>query len=202
MIAKYLALLYGFEGDSERGLAYLRMAGEQGLYTRDASLIMLMNLYSEFETPDSSICNMAGELYKRYPDNPLVHWRYGDILFKHEDYEAARKIYQEVMDRISSDYRFYRNRMFSKYLISYRLGMCDKNLGRKQKAIQAFKAILANSEITPEWVVPATYMACGEIYLEENNAELARTNFEAVLKYDDFRGSRVKADSMLKELKK
>ncbi len=203
IIAKSLALLFGFEGDSEKGLAYLRLAGERGLYARDASLIMLMNLYSKFETPDSSICNMARDLYERYPDNPMVHWRYGDILFRLEDYEQARKIYQEVIDRISSDYRFYRNRMFTEYLIAYRLDMCEKNLGRKEQAIQRFEAILANSKITPKWVVSATYLACGEIYLDQNNEELARKNLKEALKYkDDDRGYRRKAKSMLKELKK
>jgi len=92
--------------------------------------------------------------------------------------------------------------MFTEYLIAYQIGMCDKNLGRKEQAIQRFKAILSNSKITPERVVPETYMALGEIYLEENNEELARTNLKAVLKYDDHRGSRRKAKSMLKELKK
>jgi len=202
VIIKILALGYGFEVDRQRGLAHLRLASKGGLYTQDASLIMLMNLYSEYETPDSSISIMANKLYKRYPDNPLVHWRYGDILFRLEEYEAANKIYLEVMERISSNYTFYRNRMFSDYLITYRLGMCDKHLGRKEQAIQHFNPILTDSEITPEWVVSASYLACGEIYLEQGNDELARSNLKEVLKHGDSRGSHRKAKDLLKKLKK
>lgn len=197
---KILALAYGFEGDREGGLTDLWLAVEKGLYSRDEAGIMLLNIYSITETPDSSLGALASELHRRYPDNPLIHWRYGDILFRMKKYAEAGKIYQEVAERIEAGHPFYRNSMFSAYSIAYRLGACDRHLGKNREALERFKSILKAHDVTPEWVVPVSYLECGSLYLAEGNTALAEKSLKAVLQYKDFSGSHSKAKALLEKL--
>jgi len=199
---KFLALAYGFEGDREAGLENIRLAAERGLYSRDASKIMLLNLYSIIETPDSSVREMARELHQKYPDNPLIHWRYGDILLRLKEYEPAAEIFQQVAERIESDYPFYRNKMFSRYSMAFRIGYCESRSGKSAKALERYNSILASTEVTPEWILPATCLEKGKIHLRLGEKQQARQSLEAVLDYDDYRGSREQAEQLLKKLER
>ncbi len=197
-----LALAYGFEGDREEGLENIRLAAARGLYSRDASKIMLLNLYSVIETPDSSVGEMARKLHEKYPDNPLIHWRYGDILLRLKEYEAAAEIFEQVAERIESNYSFYRNKMFSRYSMAFRLGYCDSKTGKSAMALKRFDSILASSEVTYEWILPATYLEKGRIHFRLGEKEQARQSLEAVLDYSDYHGSREQARQLLKKLEK
>jgi tetratricopeptide (TPR) repeat protein len=199
---KILALVYGFEGDREQGLENIRLAAARGLYSRDASKIMLLNLYSVIETPDSSVREMARKLHEKYPDNPLIHWRYGDILLRLKEYQAAAEIFQQVAERIENNYPFYRNKMFSRYSMTFRLGFCDSKTGKSAMALKRFDSILASSEVTPEWILPATYLEKGRIHFRLGEKEQARQSLEAVLDYSDYRGSREQARQLLQKLGK
>lgn len=199
---KILALVYGFEGDREEGLENIRLAAARGLYSRDASKIMLLNLYSVIETPDSSVREMARKLHEKYPDNPLIHWRYGDILLRLKEYQAAAEIFQQVAERIENNYPFYRNKMFSRYSMAFRLGYCDSKTGKSAMALKRFDSILASSEVTPEWILPATYLEKGRIHFRMGEKEQARQSLEAVLDYSDYRGGREQARQLLKKLGK
>jgi len=199
---KILALAYGFEGDREAGLENIRLAAERGLYSRDASKIMLLNLYSVIETPDSSVREMARKLHEKYPDNPLTHWRYGDILLRLKEYQPAAEIFEQVAERIENDYPFYRNKMFSRYSMAFRIGYCESKTGKSARALERFNSILADSEVTPEWILPATYLEKGKIYLWRGEKEQAKHSLEAVLDYDDYHGSREQAEQLLKMLER
>jgi len=198
---KILAEAFGFPADREGGLSDLRLALERGLYSRDAAGVMLMNIYSLTEIPDSSAGALAAELYRRYPDNPLIHWRYGDILYRLKKYFKAQEIYQQVEKRIESDYPFYRNSMFSAWSISFRLAMCDRKQGRDQEALKRLSLILSGTKVTPDWIVPVSCLVCGEIYFAQGNHALAEKNLRAVLQYDDYNGSRKRAETLLEQLK-
>lgn len=199
---KILALAYGFERDREEGLENIRLAAARGFYSRDASKIMLLNLYSVIETPDSSVREMARKLHEKYPDNPLIHWRYGDILLRLKEYQAAAEIFQQVAERIENNYPFYRNKMFSRYSMAFRLGYCDSKTGKSAMALKRFDSILASSEVTPEWILPATYLEKGRIHFRMGEKEQARQSLEAALDYSDYRGSREQARQLLKKLGK
>lgn len=199
---KILALAYGFEGDREGGLEDIRLAAVRGFYSRDASKIMLLNIYSEIETPDNPVREMARELHEKYPDNPLVHWRYGDILLRLKEYRAAAEIFEQVAERVDNNYPFYRNKMFSRYSMTFRIGYCDSRSGRSVSALKHFDSILASSEVTPEWILPAACLEKGKIHFRLGEKEQAKQSLEAVLDYSDNNNSRKQARQLLKKLER
>ena len=201
-IIKIMALAYGFEGDREAGLENIRLAAERGLYSRDASKIMLLNIYSVAERPDSSVREMARELHEKYPDNPLTHWRYGDILLRSRKYITAAQIYRQVAERIENSYPFYRNKMFSRYSMDFRIGYCERVTGKSASALERFNSILVSSDVTPEWIIPATYLEKGRIHLRMGDKEQARQSLETVLDYSDYSDCHKQARQLLKRLGK
>ncbi len=200
-LVKVLAVVYGFEGDREQGLANLRLAMEQGFYTRDAAKVMLVNLYSYLETPDSSIHDLARDLYQRFPDNPLVHWRYGDILLRLKRYRQAAEIYREVARRIENDRPYYRNRMFTRYSFYFRLVLCNQRLGRNAEALKYYESVLlAGGEVEPEWVIPLSHVHTAEIKLAVGETQVAKEHLKQALKYGDSEGSHQRAKALLKQI--
>jgi len=199
-LVKMLAVVYGFEGDREQGLANLRLAMEQGFYTRDAAGLMLVNLHSYLETPDSSIHDIARDLYQRFPDNPLVHWRYGDILLRLKRYRQAAEIYREVARRIENDRPYYRNRMFTSYSFYFRLGLCNQRLGRNDEALKYYESVLAGGKVEPEWVIPLSHVHTAEIKLAVGETRSAKEHLKQALKYGDYKGSHQRAKALLKQI--
>ena len=145
---------------------------------------------------------MARKLHEKYPDNPLTHWRYGDILLRLKKYEQAAEIFEQVAERIEIDYPFYRNKMFSRYSMAFRIGYCESKTGKSARALERFNSILASSEVTPEWILPATCLEKGKIHLRLGEKEQARQSLEAVLDYDDYRSSHDQAELLLKMLER
>ena len=69
-------------------------------------------------------------------------------------------------------------------------------------ALKRFDSILASSEKTYEWILPATYLEKGRILFRLGEKEQARQSLEAVLDYSDYHGSRGQARQLLKKLEK
>ncbi len=197
-LVRVLAEVYGFEGDRARGLASLKLAAERGYYSRDVAGIMLLNIYSEIEQPDSSTVVLAHSLAQRYPDNPLIHWRLGDVLLRHKDYAAAETVFRAVLERVDSGAPFYRNRMFSRWSMLFRIGLCQRKTGRTGEARATFESILSAGEIKPEWIGAASRIQAGEIYLLEGDTLRAKTCLKEVLRLPDHEDSRDRAAELLR----
>lgn len=199
-LVRVLAVAYGFEGDRARGLANLEMAANNGIYSNDAARIMLVNIFSEMEDPDSSIADMARNLYERFPGNPLIHWRYGDILLRLDRFVEAGEIFRGVLDRIGRDHPYYRNGMFSEYSMHFRIGLCERKSGHVSEALERFETIIAAGEIYPPWVASAAGLQAGELYYLSGDTELAESRLRQVLRRENFRGSHEKARELLEKL--
>ncbi len=201
-VVKVLALAFGFEGNRREGLANMWLAASRGLYSRDVSAVMLLNIYSTLEEPNERVLQAAHELRELYPDNPLIHWRLGDILLRSDSLAGARQVYDEVAARIESGYRYYDNRMFSHWSLAYRMALCDKKSGEIERALQGFRKITsAAEEIDPKWVLSSSYLELGRIYYQQGRYELATQALKRVKELDNFRDSRDKADELLKKIK-
>lgn len=201
-IVRVLAEAYGFEGDRARGLASLHLAAKRGMYSRDAARIMLVNIYSEIEQPDSSILDIARDLALRYPDNPLIQWRLGDILLRAREYGEAEKVFRSVLERVDSGKPFYRNRMFTRWSMLYRIGACQRKLNRREEALRTFESVISAGEIKPEWIPAEARLQAGELYILAGDTARARLRLRETLRMKDYRDSRKRAESLLRELEK
>ncbi len=201
-LVKVLAEAYGFEGDRVRGLASLHLAAKRGMYSRDAARIMLVNIYSEIESPDSTIVSIARDLALRYPDNPLVQWRLGDILLRSREYEGAEEIFRSVLERVDSGRPFYRNRMFTRWSMLYRIGICQRKSNRREEARRTFESVISAGEIKPEWIPVEARLQAGELYILAGDTARASQKLREAVRMKDFRDSRKRAESLLREIEK
>jgi hypothetical protein len=202
-LVRVLALAFGFEGNRREGLANMWLAASRGLYSRDVSAVMLLNIFSTIEEPGERVLSVAHELHDLYPNNPLIHWRLGDLLLRSDSLAQARQVYNEVSARVESGYRYYDNRMFSRWSMAYRIALCDKKSGELEQALQGFGRITsAPGEIDPKWVLASSYLEQGRIYLMQSKYDLATQSLRRVKKLDEFRDSHDQADELLKKIKK
>jgi len=195
-----LAEVYGFESDREQGLANIRLAAERGLYSQEAAGVMLMNIYSIIEQPDDYVEDLARKLYARFPDNPLVHWRYGDILLRRLKYDQAAPLFEAVAKRIGANAPYYRNQLFSEFSMAYRLGVCYRMSGNSDQALARFDYVIAGRDVFPDWVVPGSWLAKGEILIGRRDYGRARQCLQQVLELDDYQDFHERAEKLLEEI--
>ncbi|MCE5271205.1 hypothetical protein LLH00_07965 [bacterium] len=174
-VMRLMAVSCGFEGDCRKGLDNLRLAAARGLYSGDEARIVLMNIYAIYDEPlDEGVLEMARGMFERYPDNPLVQVRYGDLLLKAERFDQAEAVFGGIERKISAGAPFYDNRIFSAEAVAYRLALSEKGLGRDGQALERLRAILSLGDaVSPEWIVPASHLECGELYLRAGDLESA-----------------------------
>ncbi len=202
-VVRVLALAFGFKGNRREGLANIWLAAARGLYSRDVSAVMLMNIYATHEEPGERVLRMAHRLRRLYPDNPLIHWRLGDLLLRSDSLAAARQVFEEVSARIGSGYRYYDNRMFSRWSMAYRIALCDRKSGDLERALQGFERITsAREEVRPRWVQAAANLELGRIYLSRGEYDRAEGVLRRVKELDDFHDSHDQADKLLDKIRK
>ncbi|MFC1544957.1 tetratricopeptide repeat protein, partial [Gemmatimonadota bacterium] len=201
-VVRLLALAYGFEGDKTEGLANIWLAASRGLYSRDASRMVLMNIYSSLQEPNERIMRTAQSLRERYPDNPMIHWRLGDLLLRDKQFTQARETFEEVARKIESGYPYYDNRMFSEWSMAYRIALCDKKMGEFDSALRGFESITAADSVHPRWIVPSANLELGRIYLMKNEFVLAEQALRRVLDGKDYHGNHDQAKELIKQIEK
>ncbi len=202
-VVKVLALVFGFEGNRREGLANMWLAASRGLYSRDVSAVMLMNIYSTLEEPNERVLHIAHEFHQLYPENPLIHWRLGDILLRSDSLAEARKVFSEVGTRVENGYPFYDNRMFSRWSMAYRIALCDKKSGELERALQGFERITSEpGEVNPKWVLASSNLELGGIYYLQSRYDLATRALKRVKKLDEVHDSHEKADELLDKIQK
>ncbi len=199
---RVMAQAYGFESDREGGLRELWTAARQGVQSRDAAAIMLMNIHAVSEMPDSQVLELARELHRRYPDNPLIHWRLGDLLLRMKRHQEAGELYAAVGRRMDQGRRYYRNNMFTVSSIDYRRAYCQRQSGRRREALALYGAILARPEVKPQWIIPAAHLECGEIYLAAGDRAAAREHLQAVLELEEIANSHDRARELLRRIER
>jgi tetratricopeptide (TPR) repeat protein len=186
---------FGLEGDRAGGLNDLLLAANHGIYSREPARMMLLNIYGTYERPDSfsAILADARSVREKYTDNPLVHWRWGDVLRRAGFHAEAEAVFREVLLLIDSGKPGYDNRMYSRWSMVFRIGWMMREQGNNAGAVEVLSGLAdeyeSGREVWPDWVVPAAYLQLAEAYMGLDKPEKARENIDKVLKMRDMRGS-------------
>ena len=77
----------------------------------------------------------------KFPDNPLVHWRYGDVLRRSRQHAEAEKVYREVLSLIDEGKPGYDNRMYSRWSMVFRIGWMMQEQGDFLQAVQMLSRV-------------------------------------------------------------
>ncbi|MBF0105623.1 MAG: DUF3808 domain-containing protein [Deltaproteobacteria bacterium] len=87
---KWLAMLLGFNGDSEKGLSYIKKAITAPNLSQGDALFMLIYIYSQKRGDYKSALVYASQLYNKYPDNHVFLFDLAEMQHRTKDKINAR----------------------------------------------------------------------------------------------------------------
>ena len=89
---KWALAMIGFDGDSEKGLAYLKISAEKGNYSKVEAEYYLSQLYAEFYFDYDKAKTHLAQLNKRFPENLLFKYSFAVIEVKNRNLVSAENL--------------------------------------------------------------------------------------------------------------
>jgi len=89
---KWALRMIGFDGDSEKGLSYIKLAAEKGKYSKIEAEYYLSQLYSEFYFDYEKAKTHLAKLNQSFPNNLLFDYSFAVIEVKEKNLSSAEKI--------------------------------------------------------------------------------------------------------------
>jgi tetratricopeptide (TPR) repeat protein len=119
------------------GIEKLRHSMRNGLYTRSASAMVLMDIYLNEELYDQAL-TLANEMVRKYPRAIVFQWGRARALQGLKRHDEAITVYRQVLTRVEADPNTNHYNA-----IQCRIGMARNMaaLGRNQEVIEQFTAI-------------------------------------------------------------
>ncbi len=87
------------EGNKERGISRLERVVRSGRFGRVESAFTLAKIFLDYEKTPAKALGYITWLRTEFPDNPLFHTFEGQAYFRLNNWQEARRIYEEVLER-------------------------------------------------------------------------------------------------------
>lgn len=113
---KWALSLIGFDGDSEKGLSYLKICSEKGNYSRVESEYYLSQLYAEFYFDYEKSKKHLAKLNQQFPGNLLFDYSLAVIEVKSRNLNSAENILLPLVKR--KTHEFEQLLALSKFLLA------------------------------------------------------------------------------------
>jgi len=101
---KWALSMIGFDGDSEKGLAYLKLAAEKGNYSKVEAAYYLSQIYSEFYFDFDQAKIHLTKLHQRFPENLLFNYSFAVIEVKGRNLTSAENILIPLVKERESEF--------------------------------------------------------------------------------------------------
>lgn len=170
---RFLAMI-GFSGGVEEGLRSLRIAAQQGAFSREEAIAYMSLAHVVMLEPSDGLAGMR-ELQESYPQSTLFAHLYGYVLFENRRVEEAEKLFRFVVDandeHFAIDYSDYflglslfrlnrfdgAERHFRRYVERHNgqalnapaqlyLGLSIELQGRRQEALSFYRSVTSDRE--------------------------------------------------------
>jgi hypothetical protein len=175
--AKFLAFLLGVRGSKEKGIEYLRRTATSGERARwDARL--LLTVIDGREKRYQQALEAMKDFETHFPKNPLYPLEQGWIELQRKDWEAARRIFGEVLLRHDRGVANFDR--LGRPLILLRLGESALYAGELATAVERFETALADPAGRPE-IKAALYLRRGQAWDVRNERERAKADYLATI---------------------
>lgn len=191
---KVLAFLLGYHGDKERGKRQLEMATEKATLVADDARIVLILIYTREKNYEKAL-DYLSQLQKKYPQNYLVHLDMGGIALRMEQPDKAIGIYEDILRKREAGERKYAE--LERASLYNRLGVAWRDKGDLEKSADWFARALRESPLSALSQTVAR-LELGKTLDLMGKRDEALKNYEAVLAAEDFAGSRLEAEELLK----
>lgn len=113
---KWALSLIGFDGDSEKGLSYLKICAEKGNYSRVEAEYYLSQLYAEFYYDYEKAKKHLAKLNQQFPGNLLFDYSLAVIEVKNRNLNSAENILLPLVKR--KNHEFEQLLALSKFLLA------------------------------------------------------------------------------------
>lgn len=191
---KWLAFLFGFRGNKERGLLEIQLAAEKGRYNSKDAKVMLTVLSIREKRPLVALKYLS-ELHKLHPKNYLIHLDLAALHHLIKNHAEAIRLYQQALAKISASEPHYEQ--LGAEQVHYRLGELYLEMGRAEQAIESYNQVLAANS-PPEDMVTIVHLRLGQAYDLAKNRERAVEHYKVVLAREDINDSQDLARRYLK----
>lgn len=189
-------------GDRFGGLKELEFAAEHARYVKVEAKMLLIQIYWQFENQPEKTKAYAEELLQKYPENMFAKKYLARAYTRLRDYSKMEQEWREIIQwcingHYGCDSYLVRE---SCYYIGYALllkGDYDKAILYLSKSLEFSRKI---DEKQPSGFLIETLLKLGDAYQRKGDRERAKRFFEEVLRYRDYRNSRLRAQRRLKSL--
>lgn len=174
---KWLALLVGYRGSKERGIALLHSAITQGQHVSTNASVLLAVVYNR-EKQYAYTRALLEKLAEYYPRNYLLHLESAHTHLREGNERGALEVYRRVARKMEEQEPNF-TRVPSDRLY-YQIGSLEQRLGNYEQALAVFEKVIGSP--TADGLISAfSRVRKGEIYLVQNRHEEARQECETVL---------------------
>jgi len=193
-------LLFIPSGDKKKGIEQLQLAAERGRYASVETSYFLMQIYYGYERDYPKALQIAQDLQTRFPRNMVFHRYLGRCHVVMGSWPLAEATFREIDTRARNGQRGYTRAVERE--AAYYLGMCAKNAGRFDEALEewyrcdALSRALDSSE--PSGFMVMSNLKIGMLYDLQGKRDLAVRQYEKVRQMKEYKNSLVEARKYLK----
>lgn len=186
-------LLFGLRGNRAAGLRALDTARRLGTYTRTEAGFFQGLFYLQYEDRPEAARPILDRLRERYPRNLYFATMAAYARQRQRQFDAARPIYESVLERLSST-RVYGREGESITRLFY--GQTLMALGEYDAASEQFVRVV-QLRASESDAYPHAYLFLGRLADVRGDRQLAETYYRRVLSLPDAAGSRDAAERYL-----
>jgi tetratricopeptide (TPR) repeat protein len=180
---KWLAFLFGYRGNKQRGIRLLTEAMEHGRRVNRDATFLLVVVYNR-ERNYAEARRLLSELAERYPRNPLLPLEIGRAWQREGQLDRAAEQYVAVAEAAEAG-RYAREKL-PRERLWYQVGVLYQQQQKFNEALGAFARVTERTD-SDGLLRAYSSLRRGEIYLAQNQPERARAEYQraASLPYDE-----------------
>lgn len=184
-----------FGGSKEQGLDEIRLAMNQGQFSKTAARLFLVNIYTNNEKDPDTALALLREGRVNFPDSPFFHLVELMVLYEAQRWDELETGAVDFLARIDAGQPFYSERL--RHRGAFVLANSFLGRGDATRAVTDYDRILDAITVDDRWIT-MTYLNRGKAHDLLGQRERALADYGTVLKRRDVWGLHDQA----KELKR
>lgn len=179
-IAKFFSFFMALTGDREKGLQMFIECIEKGRFSKTEAKMGLANIYLYFEKDYENALPLVLSLKEEYPRNPKFRYLSGSAYSKLKKWDEALEITDKMEEEIKTGKPNFTKEWLAKGY--YLRGEIYREKEMYQESVGNYNKALNSYNVKGTWVEPWSHMRIGIIYDILGKRELAKKQYNEVLK--------------------
>lgn len=188
------------KGDRKKGIEQLQEASQKARYANTEATYFLMQLFQNFEKRYPDALQLALQLHGRYPNNAIFHKYVGRGYMALGNWDEIRTTFSDILDRVKQRKTGYdrgteREAEYSLGIVEMTSRNLDAALHHFYRADELSRAL---DHKEPSGFMIMANLKIGNIYDIQRKRDLAVSQYNKVLKMNDYQGSHLQAEQYIK----